>query len=463
MKNTPKKKTKAPLIVRDLQNLIIPRYIESMCNNRQFRKELDTYERKGEIKAGTKKEKIQYLKDQFRSKYWGHELAPLPPIIYSLGLKSSGLLSVSFASNLHLLTVVSYDSVIFEMLQNLAVGNFSKQNLYPQKEGVNKVIDYSSNVFSLRLSRTISSLVEILHDHLTFDLDVKPKVSKIRQMFFIHFLREILPVLLRLGNHPVIDENGMKFLRQAKKKMPKFSVDESTCVDQLLFGFQRLFKMGFEGLTNSGLKMQWEKKHKEGTYNSITTRGVFNLEFKDIHYSKKNDHNLPSHFKEFVEDMIYNRKTETYDCVIFKGGGLQYIPDSSQAQINTSKKNPESMEDSTTQPTEENQLENSDEMVPESKTSKTKSSRKRTSASSKEVPNSIVEKIYTRSKKFKHLMIDIQDSEKIPDEVKMKIDSANGAFDNLFTSIHELYKCMGSENGKESVQNESEDDDTKSL
>ena len=118
------------------------------------------------------------------------------------------------------------------------------------------------------------------------------------------------------------------------------------------------------------------------------------------------------------------------------------------------------MEVTTTQPTKENQLENSAVITTESQTSKTKSSRKRTSASSKEVPNSIVEIIYTRSKKFKHLMIDIQDSEKIPDEVKMKIDSANGAFDNLFTSIHELYKCMELENGKESVQNESEDDHT---
>ena len=42
----------------------------------------------------------------------------------------------------------------------------------------------------------------------------------------------------------------------------------------------------------------------------------------------------------------------------------------------------------------------------------------------------------------------------------MKIDYANGAFDNLFTAIQSLYKCMGSENGKESVQNESEDDHT---
>ena len=121
------------------------------------------------------------------------------------------------------------------------------------------------------------------------------------------------------------------------------------------------------------------------------------------------------------------------------------------------------MEVTTTQPTEENQLENSDEIVPESKTSKTKSSRKRTSASSKEVPNSIVESIYTRSKKFKTLMSDIQDSETIPDEVKSKIDSANGVFDDLFTVIQDLYTCMGSENGKESVQNESEDDETKSV
>ena len=441
--------------------MIVPRYIDSICSNSHFGKELATYEIKGENKADTIEEKIQYLKAYYTEKYGGHELSPVFTNSYTQGLNPSGLPSVSFASNLHLLTVVSYDSVMFEMLQNLAVGNFSKQNLYPQKDDVNKIIDYSSNLFSLRLSRTISSLVEILHDHLIFDLDVKPKVSKIRQMFFIHFLREILPVLLRLGNHPVIDENGMKFLRQAKKKMPKFSVDESTCVDQLLFGFQRLFKMGFEGLTNSGLKMQWEKKHKEGTYNSITTRGVFNLEFKDIHYSKKNDHNLPIHFKEFVEDMIYNRKTETYDCVIFKGGGLQYIPDSSQAQINTSEKNPESMEDSTTQPTEENQLENSDEIVPESKTSKTKS-RKRTSASSNS-NSMLVDHIYSESKKLKQFIFEMKIADEIPDEAKSKIDFANGAFENLFTSIHKLYTCMGSENGKESVQNESEDDETKSV
>ena len=119
------------------------------------------------------------------------------------------------------------------------------------------------------------------------------------------------------------------------------------------------------------------------------------------------------------------------------------------------------MEVTTTQPTKENQLENSAVITTESRTSKTKSSRKRTSASSKEDPNSMmIEGIYCESKKLKQLMSDIQDSERIPDEVKSKIDSANGAFDNLFTSIHELYKCMESENGKESVQNESEDDHT---
>merc|ERR1712127_362565 len=159
--------------------------------------------------------------------------------------------------------------------------------------------------------------------------------------------------------------------------------------------------------------------------------------------------------------MIYNRKTETYDCVIFKGGGLQYIPDSSQAQINTSEKNPESMEDSTTQPTEENQLENSDEIVPESKKSKTKS-RKRTSASSNS-NSMLVDHIYSESKKLKQFIFEMKIADEIPDEAKSRIDFANGAFENLFTSIHKLYTCMGSENGKESVQNESEDDETKSV
>merc|ERR1712127_76521 len=203
----------------------------------------------------------------------------------------SGLPSVSFASNLHLLTVVSYDSVMFEMLQNLAVGNFSKQNLYSQKDDVNKIIDYSSNLFSLRLSRTISSLVDILYDHLTYDLDVKPKTSKIRQMFFIHFLREILPVLLCLGNHPLIHKDSIDWLNKAKKKIPRISVEETTFLDHLLFSFQKLFKMGVDSLDNSELVIQWKEKHKEGNHNSITTRGVINLEY-----------DLPIHFKEFAED-----------------------------------------------------------------------------------------------------------------------------------------------------------------
>ena len=410
------------------------------------------------------KDKIQEIKAYYAKKCSGRELSPVFTNSYTQGLNSSGLPSVSFASNLHLLTVVSYDSVMFEMLQNLAVGNFSKQNLYPQKDDVNKIIDYSSNLFSLRLSRTISSLVDILYDHLIYDLDVKPKTSKIRQMFFIHFLREILPVLLCLGNHPVIHKDSIVWLNKAKKKMPRISVEETTFLDHLLFSFQKLFKMGVDSLDNSELKIQWKEKHIKGNFNSITTRGVINLEFKDISYSKKNVNDLPIHFKEFVEDMIYNRKSETYNSVLSKNGGLKDISDSTQAQINTSEKNPESMEVTTTQPTKENQLENSAVITTESQTSKTKSSRKRTSASSKEDPNyMMIEGIYSGSKKFKQLMSDIQDSERIPDDVKSKIDSANGAFDNLFNTIHKLYKCMGSENGKESVQNESEDDHTISL
>ena len=54
--------------------------------------------------------------------------------------------------------------------------------------------------------------------------------------------------------------------------------------------------------------------------------------------------------------MIYNRKAETYAMVLLKKGGLKDNSDSTQAQINTSEKNPESMEVTTTQPTKENQL-----------------------------------------------------------------------------------------------------------
>ena len=282
--NIKKKKT---VIVKKLQDMIIPRYIDSICSNSHFGKELATFVIKGKKNVKKIEDKIEHLKESYAEKFDGHELTPVPSNSYSQGLCIPELLSNSFASNLHLLTVVSYDSEIFEMLQNLAVGNFSRQNLYPQKADVNKLIDYSTNLFSLRLSRTISSLVEVLHDHLNQDLQFKPRVCKIRQMFFIHFLREMLPVLLRLGNQPKIHKDSMKWLNKIKKKIPKVSVEETTFLDHLLFSFQKLFKMGFVGLQDTELKSQWIKKHAGMKSNSITNRGVIKLEFKDIKYSKK--------------------------------------------------------------------------------------------------------------------------------------------------------------------------------
>ena len=154
-------------------------------------------------------DKIEYLKTSYAEKFGGHEFTQVPSNSYSHGPNPPGLLSNSFTSNLHLLTVVSYDSEIFEMLQNLAVGNFSRQDLYPQYTDDNKLIDYSTNLFSLRLTRTISSLVETLNDYINIGLTTKPRKCKIRQMFFLHFLREILPVFLRLGNKPVIHEESI--------------------------------------------------------------------------------------------------------------------------------------------------------------------------------------------------------------------------------------------------------------
>ena len=153
---------------------------------------------------------------------------------------------------------------------------------------------------------------------------------------------------------------------------------------------------------------------------------------------------MPIHFKEFVEDMIYNRKAETYSLVYFKSSGTQLDPLERNAVSTVS-----------THPLQENQLENSDVIVTESQTSKAKSSRKRTSASSTPSPM-VIEKLYSGGKKFKQLMVDIQDSADLTEDVKTKMDTANGAFDNLFNIIGNLRKSINSD----SEDDESEEEHT---
>ena len=157
------------------------------------------------------------------------------------------------------------------------------------------------------------------------------------------------------------------------------------------------------------------------TPNAISARGLINLEFKDIQYSNKNDKYLPIHYKDFVEDMINNRKSELYARVTLKRSGSKDISDSTwvqkSSQLGLRERNPEYTEVST-HPSQENHLENSDEIVTESQTSKAKLSRKRTSTSSKNPKSTIIKNIYSNSKRLKQLVWVVQDSASYQDEVK---------------------------------------------
>ena len=217
--------------------------------------------------------------------------------------------------------------------------------------------------------------------------------------------------------------------------------------------------MVFERLIDTELKQQWVRKHANKS-NYAIKRGIIDLEFKDIRYSNNLD-DLPIHFKDFIEDTIYNRQSNLYEHISFSSSGSKDIPENTQVQKRTQVGLQESntvTTEASTEPSEENQEENPDGIETKSQTSTSKSSRKRNSTSSKN--STKINSIYTSSKRLKQLIESIQNSDHLTDDVKSKLNNANEGFESLITDIADLRRCIGPKGVNELVQNETEEDGT---
>ena len=463
-----------PCIVGKLQNLIVPKYLELISSHSFFAKDLEGIT--GEKQIQLEKEKTSMLctalKQEFRPVTHSTYTHPSSKLVYPLAIKS----------NLHLLTVASYDPDIFDMLQNLTNGNFNIKNIFPQCDDRKEFITYDTIEFSMVLHKSISCLVELPYNHLQKYLSNKqdlfdskdstkwknkmPRLCKFKQMLFIHFLKEILPVFLRLGDNPKIPDDSMKWLNDQQNSVyltPSSGTGTLTIPGKLLFCFLRLYSMLIQNMESSHFAEKYYDEHKSDTKNSIST-GVIKLKFEDIKVSNRSGGSggsgefLPIKFDEFTQDMLFNRKFDLYRNVRLprvKIRSGQFNKKSKQEDLHESNSVPtevstqpsvvarsEVARSEVAQRSEEDQQENFVGFPTESQASSKQNKKKRRSTSPKCSSIVLTEPInqaYQISKKLKQDIMELKEQmTDVPDYIKEQLEvlstNAGGLTDLIFDS-----------------------------
>ena len=427
-------------IVRELQAIIVPNYLRLISDHYFFKKDL-------QVITGENPTKVEEERNRMLGVALNQEFRPVTKTTYLHASQSAYPLTIK--GNLHLLTVASYDPVILEMLYNLTSGNFNTQEQFPQRAVGKEFIKYDSLDFSMNLHKTISYLVEVLFEHLRYYLskiygkkwtDISPRFCKFKQMLFIHFLKEILPVFLKLGSNPKIPEKNKGWLnRQSNTTFITSSsgTGAPTILGKLLCCFLRIYYKRIKNMESSYFAEKYREVHENQTINSVNT-GVILLKFEDIIIANEYGEGLPLQFDEFIQDFVYDRKSDLYRYVklspvkkieIYKSnstqedsyesntvataGSTQVIEVDQSSQVEQSTEVAQELED--------NQQEN---ISTESKSSSKTNRKKRRTTSSKNSSKINPEAIFTAynvGKKMKQDILDMQDMPNISEDISLKL------------------------------------------
>ena len=406
------------LPIEVLQIFIVPEFFDQIVNNYYFSREVQQIIRQ---KYNFDQEKEKLLKS-----HKAMEFNPVSLTTYKnksenyKKTSSSGVFSVPLKAILHLLTVASYDSAAIKMLNNLAIGNFNGYNAFPQNSSDDKLISYDSIHFAALLHQTITSLVDDLYRHLMAYLkrkgkeDKVPRAGKIKQMFFLHFLKKMLPVFLQLRNNPKIPAKRSDWLSKKCSKVKKTHSYELTLLDHILFCYQRLFRQLLSDMSSTILSRQYVSQHDLERENTVK-EGVIKLTFEDIRYSDGNSEGLSLEFKDFIGDLVYDRKSHLYEELLF-----------------TSKQNNK-------QHTQENLENNQEDSELSEKSQKSKTSKKRRSTSTKNLRKNDKESLdllECEAKKVKHGVDEMETMEALPEACKEQLK-------DIKKSVYHIYDILG--------------------